>query len=563
MKVLATAAALTAAASSWLRPGSDAVLVSAAAALVFAALIARGMFSVRSSLLQKTHWRSDDAREKRVALTFDDGPHPVWTPAVLDVLRLHGVRATFFVIGENARRHPGVLRRIRDEGHEIGCHGDTHAWTTPFFSPRRLEREIVSCLAAVREATGVTPRLYRAPVGIRGPGHAGVPERNDLLVVGMARRARDTRRGLDPAAFAQRFALRARGGEILALHDGSEPLHPVSRAATVAALPAVLAGLAAKGLEPVRVSCLLAERPYRESLARGWTGRSRGGRLGMAIFATTARLFGRRGCLAVAPLVAAWFVAAHPKARRASVALRRRLHGPAGFARETAWAFRHFRVFGRTMIDRMAFLHGGTGLPEVAVSGHEQVVEATRSQSGCLLVSGHVGDWIAASRVADLGGRPISVVASQGMGVGPHQVRRDGGAHLFNVIDVDGHPVAVGAEIAAALRDGGIVAMLGDRKVSPEVVVLPFLGSNAAFPAGPWVVAMVTGAPVVVFFMVRLPDGRHRLELRGPIRVPKVARAHRAEAIRAGAAQFAGHLEDVVRQHPHHWSNFYDFWAVR
>ncbi len=561
--ILGTAALLAASGAAWFLPRSDAVLVSSLALIAFVGLLGRGIFSMRSSLLEKTHWRSDDARETRVALTFDDGPHPIWTPLVLDVLRRHGVVATFFVIGENARRHPGVLRRIHAEGHEIGCHGDSHAWTTPFFPPKRLEREIRSCLDAVRAATGVTPRLYRPPIGIRSPGHAGVPQRNDLVTVGMARRGRDTRRGLVASDLARRFAARARGGEVLALHDGEEPLHPVPREATVAALPEVLERLAAKGLSLVRVSSLLAERPYRESVSRGWSGRSRGGRLGMAIFAKTARLFGHRGCLAVAPLVAGWYVLSHPRARRASIEFRRRMHGPAGFARETAWAFRHFLVFGRTMIDRMAFLHGGARPPEVDVAGRDGVLDAVRSKDGCLLVSAHLGDWIAASRIADLGGRPISVVAAHGMGVGPHQVRRDGGAHVFNVIDVDGNPVAVGAEIAAALREGGVVAMLGDRKVSADVVLLPFLGGEAAFPIGPWVVAMVTGAPVVVFFMVRLADGRHRLELYGPIRVPKVERARRTDAIRAGAAQFAGHLEEVVRRHPLHWSNFYDFWAVR
>jgi predicted LPLAT superfamily acyltransferase len=561
--ILGAAAFLTASASIWVLPSQDAVGIAAGAALLFAALLARGMFSVRSSLLQKTHWRSDDARETRVALTFDDGPHPRWTAEVLDVLRRHRVQATFFVIGENARRHPEVLRRILAEGHEIGSHGDRHAWTTPFLPARIIEADVRRCLAAIRDATGVTPRLHRPPIGIRAPGHVGLAERNDLLFVGMARRGLDTRRGLDPDALARRFSRDARGGEILVLHDGEEPLHPSPREATVAALPAVLAGLAAKGLTPVPVSSLLAERPYRESLSRGWSGRSRGGRLGMAIFARTARTFGHRGCLALAPLVAGWYVITHPRARRASIELRRRLHGPAGRVRETAWAFRHFLVFGRTMIDRMTFLHGGARPPEVDVSGRSAVLAATRSRAGCLLVSGHVGDWIGASRVARLGGRRITVVASRGMGVGPHQIRRDGGGRLFDVIDVDGNPISVGAEIAAALREGGVVAMLGDRKVSAGVVLLPFLGADAAFPTGPWAVAMATGAPVVVFFMVRLPGGRHRLELFGPIRVPKVEPARRTGAIRAAAAAYANHLEEVVREHPFHWSNFYDFWAVR
>jgi peptidoglycan-N-acetylglucosamine deacetylase len=561
--ILGGATLFAASGALWLLPQSQAGLACAVFLVGFLGLLARGMFSVRSNLLARTHWRSDDARETRVALTFDDGPHPRWTPAVLDVLRERGLRATFFVIGENARRRPDLVQRIRAEGHEIGCHGDSHSWKTPFFGRARLEAEIGRCLDAVRAAAGVTPRFWRPPIGIRSPGHVGVPERNDLVLVGMARRGRDPVPADDPTTFARRVVASARGGEILALHDGEEPLHPRSRETTVAALPAVLDGLAAKGLQPVPVSSLLAERPYRETPPRGWTGRSRGGRLGMAIFAATARLFGPRGCLACAPLVAGWYVVSHPRARAASIELRRRLHGEAGRVRETLWAFHHFLVFGRTMIDRMAFLHGGARAPDVEVTGWADVREAVTAQGGCILVSAHVGDWIAASRVTKFSARPMWVVAAQGMGVGPHQVRRDGGARLFNVIDVDAHPIAVGAEIAAALRGGGLVAMLGDRRVSADVVRLPFLRAEADFPTGPWTVAMVTGAPVIVFFMVRGSDGRHRLEFHGPIRVPRVAREERQVAIRAAAAQFAAYLEATVRAHPFHWSNFYDFWAAR
>ncbi len=560
--ILGAATVAAASGSLWLLPHEQAAAVSAGAAIVFVACLARGMFSVRSSLVETTHWRSDDARETRVALTFDDGPHPRWTPAVLDELRSRDVRATFFVIGENVRRHPEIVRRIRDEGHDIGCHGDSHAWTTPLFSRRRIEAEIQSCLDAVRAAAGVTPRLWRPPVGIRSPGHAGVARSKDLLTIGMARRGFDARPGADSAAFARRFAAAAGHGEILALHDGEEPLHPASREATVAALPAILDGLAAKGLRPTPVSELLAVRPYRETPSRGWTGRSLGGRLGMAIFARTARHLGARGCLAVAPLVAGWCVVAQPRARRASVQLRRRLRGPGGAVRETAWAFRHFLVFGRTIIDRMAFLHGGARPPETQAVGFADVREVAESKDGFLLVSGHVGDWIAASRVAKLGGRPLSVVAAQGMGVGPHQVRRDARTPDFRVIDLDADAVTVGAQIAAALHDGGVVAMLGDRRVSGDVVRLPFLGGAADFPTGPWAVAMATGAPVVVFFAVRLADGRHRIEFHGPIRVPRGPRAERLETIRVAASRFVVLLEDVVRRHPFQWSNFYDFWTV-
>src|SRR6185295_4522747 len=146
-------------AGAWLLPREDAAAVCVVGALAFLALFVRGMFSVRSSILERTHWRSDDAGEKRVGLSFDDGPHPQWTPAVLDTLKARGIHATFFVIGENARRHPELVRRIHEEGHEIGCHGDSHAWTTPFFPPWKLDGEIERCRESIRAAAGVTPRL--------------------------------------------------------------------------------------------------------------------------------------------------------------------------------------------------------------------------------------------------------------------------------------------------------------------------------------------------------------------------------------------------------------------
>lgn len=549
--------------SVWLLPPGAAVGMSVVMTVAFALLLARGMFSTRSSLVQRTRWRSDDARETRVALTFDDGPHPRWTPAVLDLLRRHDARATFFVIGENVRRHPQILSRILAEGHEIGCHGDSHAWTTPLQRPSRFEGEIRRCLESVRSAAGVTPRLFRPPIGIRTVTHRTVTLRNDLVVVGMARRGGDTRRGIDPHAFARRFSARARPGEVLALHDGEEPRHASPRDATVAALPGVLEALAARGLRSVTVSDLLAERPYRETPQLGWTGRSRGGRAGLSVLALLVRRLGPRACRSLAPLVAAWFVVRRGPAARASVALRRHLHGRAGPLRETVWTYRHFLAFGRTMLDRVALLQGSAPPPQTEIVGAGILHEAARSPGGCILVSAHVGDWIAASRVEGFGTHRLTVVAAQGMGLGPHQVRRDGGAGLFDVIDARADPVVVATAIAAALRGGGVVATLGDRRISPQVVRLPFLGGQADFPAGPWTVAMFTGAPVVVFFMTRTPGGGHRLEFSGPIRVPRVPREQRDEAVRAAAALFVASLEPVVRANPFEWSNFYDFWVDR
>ena len=80
----------------------------------------------------------------KIALTFDDGPHPVYTPQILDTLKEYGVHATFFLIGENAERNPELVRRILREGHEIGNHSDTHP-NMPTLSREDMAKEISSC----------------------------------------------------------------------------------------------------------------------------------------------------------------------------------------------------------------------------------------------------------------------------------------------------------------------------------------------------------------------------------------------------------------------------------
>ena len=104
------------------------------------------------------------ATEPRVALTFDDGPSPGNTPRLLDLLRSKGVRATFFLIGKHARRHPGLVERIAGEGHEIGNHTEHHLFL-PALPTSWLRREIESTGAFLQKTTGARPRYVRPPMG--------------------------------------------------------------------------------------------------------------------------------------------------------------------------------------------------------------------------------------------------------------------------------------------------------------------------------------------------------------------------------------------------------------
>src|SRR5262249_41962590 len=113
-------------------------------------------------------------RERAVALTFDDGPDPVVTPAILDLLAQHGARATFFVVGSRAAEQPDLIRRIHAAGHTIGTHTQNHRLGFHFGWGATVRREIEEAFAVVERLVPERPSLFRPPHGVRSPWFARV-----------------------------------------------------------------------------------------------------------------------------------------------------------------------------------------------------------------------------------------------------------------------------------------------------------------------------------------------------------------------------------------------------
>lgn len=101
---------------------------------------------------------------KKIALTFDDGPHPVKTPKILDILEKHGVRATFFIVGSLAEYHPEIVKKEADMGHELANHSYTHPRLSKL-TVEGIKAEIAKTDGIIKKAAGVTPRLFRPPEG--------------------------------------------------------------------------------------------------------------------------------------------------------------------------------------------------------------------------------------------------------------------------------------------------------------------------------------------------------------------------------------------------------------
>lgn len=182
-----------------------------------------------------------------VSLTFDDGPNPSATPLILDVLRDEGVSATFFVLGRHAGRWPELVRRMADEGHQLGNHGYSH---------RKLHRRMPAyvrddltrgTVAIERASGGVRPRVFRAPHGFRSPWVTPIATSLGQRTVGWSLGVWDSARP-GAAEIARRALSGLRGGSILLLHDGDGYDPGGDRRQTAEALPAILRGLRGRGL---------------------------------------------------------------------------------------------------------------------------------------------------------------------------------------------------------------------------------------------------------------------------------------------------------------------------
>lgn len=198
-------------------------------------------------------WRGP-ASSRRIALTFDDGPDPVWTPRIADLLAARGVRSTFFVVGQRADAHPSATRAIAEAGHEIASHGWSHRslWLC---GPRETADEVLRTQERLTELTGARPRFFRPPWGMVNAALFGILRRAGLSCVFWSIQPEGLR-PRTPAAQTARVLARAHPGAIVDLHDADGVPGAPDRLAV--ALPAMIDGLRERGYELTTLGELLA-----------------------------------------------------------------------------------------------------------------------------------------------------------------------------------------------------------------------------------------------------------------------------------------------------------------
>lgn len=215
-----------------------AALWSAPAPAAFAPALA-GALGIRTRL----------AGRRGVAITFDDGPHPDGTPAVLAELERLGVTATFFLTGEQVERFPLLATEIAAAGHGIGLHGYRHRLLL-LRSPRAVAQDLDRAFAATEDSTGASPVCFRPPYGVFSLASLELVRRRGWEPLLWSRWGCDWRARETPASIARRATASLSPGDVVLLHDADHYSSAGSWRRTVAALPAIVEAALALG-EPL------------------------------------------------------------------------------------------------------------------------------------------------------------------------------------------------------------------------------------------------------------------------------------------------------------------------
>jgi peptidoglycan-N-acetylglucosamine deacetylase len=185
-----------------------------------------------------------------VALTFDDGPHPEGTPAVLEVLAASGARAAFFLVGEQVLRHPRLAADIAAAGHLVALHGHRHRLQLRMRTTE-IRADLERGAAAIEDATGLVVAWHRPPYGIYSRAGLAAARAAALRPLLWSRWGKDWRRFTTPARIEARATDDVSAGDVILLHDADFYSASGSHRRTVEALPGVIAELKRRGLDTV------------------------------------------------------------------------------------------------------------------------------------------------------------------------------------------------------------------------------------------------------------------------------------------------------------------------
>ena len=300
--------------------------------------------------------------------------------------------------------------------------------------------------------------------------------------------------------------------------------------------------------------------------ARGetWLAPERGNHAVMAIMLRLAALLGRRRLSRLIWPISLYYLLSDGTTRRGSRTYLRRVMG----REPSVWLiWRHIHSYALMTLDRLFILDDKVASPPMSIRGTEAVFHALDQGRGCILLGAHIGSFDALRSVVKAAPCPLSLKILM------YRQHTGDATRLIEALDPGYETILITLgqpdtmlRVAESLQRGEIVAILGDRAHDMgRSLPMSVLGRDAPLPTGPFRIAGITGAPVVLFSGLRHADGHYdirfepladRLELKGP-------RADRAEVLHGWMQRYADWMSDLCRRDPLSWYNLYDFWKER
>ncbi|MFS4493064.1 polysaccharide deacetylase family protein [Maribacter sp. 2308TA10-17] len=212
-----------------------------------------GSFFIRWNYHLTSLHSNKKINKQEVAITFDDGPHPEFTPKALDLLKNYNAKATFFCIGQQVEKHPEILKRILAEGHLVGNHTYSHSKSFGFFNTAKVVSELLQTNQVIKDLTGKEMKLYRPAFAVTNPMIERAVKQLKVSSIGWNVRSLDTT-SRSEKMILKRITGTVSKGDVILLHDTSQK--------TINVLEQLLLFLQEKNLESVTIDQLLEIEAY-------------------------------------------------------------------------------------------------------------------------------------------------------------------------------------------------------------------------------------------------------------------------------------------------------------
>ncbi|MFT4094697.1 MAG: polysaccharide deacetylase family protein [Niabella sp.] len=213
-----------------------------------------GSYFIRLQFFMKAICKAKRA-EKKIAITFDDGPLKHYTPEILQILKTNNIKATFFCIGKNAAAHKDVLAEMLKQGHIIGSHSYSHGFWFDLLSAKNMQKDLEQAHAVFNDVLGINIKWFRPPYGVTNPNLKKAVEKMGYTAIGWSVRSLDTL-AKDERALMHKLKKNLTAGSIFLFHD--------TVAITLKVLPGFIAYTRQMGFEIVSLDKLIHLQPYAD-----------------------------------------------------------------------------------------------------------------------------------------------------------------------------------------------------------------------------------------------------------------------------------------------------------